>query len=184
MREEVVQLWGEMQLLIQGTKNAYTTIRKNDLVVYELLDPESDDAPYGIGLYTGDGQLFPMCCRDKFRNELYVDHIRPAESSEQLKEQGRLLRMVSSDRVSAKQCFTISEWIDSTYSVPIVQPDELSHEEVVAIRALSKVDTHDAVPAVQAVQADQAETSTVIEARLKVARLELELALTHAREQQ
>ena len=169
---------GEMQLLIQGTKNAYTTVRANDLIVYELDFPDNEDSPLGIGLYTNEGELLPMCCRDKFREEFFVDHTRRPLDAGELKNRGKLLRMVSSDRNPTKGCFTISEWIDSSYSIPIVAADELSFNEVVAIRSKEKKEAFEAVQSLAShgsgaliVPAD----AELLQKKLEVARLELAL---------
>jgi len=43
-------LYGELRLLIHGTKNAYTTVRKNDLVLFRL-DKEIDGCTMGLGVF-------------------------------------------------------------------------------------------------------------------------------------
>ena len=168
-------------MLIQGTKNAYTTVRENDIITYELEDPENENSPYGIGIYMEDGRLLPMCCRDKFREEFFVDHTRPPEDAEKLKRAGRLLRMISADRNSAKQCFVITEWVDSSYFVPVVSPDDLSYEEAQALRTRTKEEPQQTLSSINADNADDTNSDAdIVAARLKVARLEL--ALLEARQ--
>ena len=119
-----------------------------------------------------------MCCRDKFREEFFVDHTQKPLNAGELKNKGKLLRMVSSDRNPTKGCFTISEWIDSSYSIPIVAADELSFNEVVALRSKKK---KEAVEAIQSLESHETGTSIMpaytelLEKKLEVARLELAL---------
>ena len=56
----------EIKILIQGTKNAYTTIRKNDIILYKL-DPtecnnnDNKQQSKGLGVLLDDDVLFPLC---------------------------------------------------------------------------------------------------------------------------
>ena len=43
-------LFGELRLLIHGTKNAYTTLRPNDLIIYRL-DTDIDGCSLRIGVF-------------------------------------------------------------------------------------------------------------------------------------
>ena len=76
----------ELELLIQGTTNAYTTVGTGDIVSYKLsseLESDkdminifslstSDVRTKGLGLCTNEGEVLPLCVRDNC--EYYIDH--------------------------------------------------------------------------------------------------------------
>ena len=116
-------LHAEMRLLIHGTKNAYTTIRSGDVVIYELEEPTLNrGCTKRIGLYNNDGDVEPLCIRDKMADMFFIDHTHKPVSAQLLKNQGRLIRMVTATRTRSKNtgkdenegeiAYLIDEWID------------------------------------------------------------------------
>ena len=64
----------ELRLLIHGTKNAYTTIQSGDIVIYELESPNTiTGANKGLGLFTDDSMILPLCIRNKMADEFFIN---------------------------------------------------------------------------------------------------------------
>jgi len=180
------KLAAELKLLIQGTTNAYTTVRTGDIVSYKLSSElESDEdmtdifsisgsdvATKGLGLFTNEGEVLPLCVRDKFRDEYYIDHTRAPLRVSALQNEGRLLRMISANRIPDKNAYRVDEWIDQSYYVPIVSSDEV-HRFEEASKSKSKFESTKEEK--KSVVNDHDEDIAEIEAKLKVAKLELQL---------
>lgn len=66
----------EIKILIHGTKNAYTTIRKNDIILYKLdpstQDPNNNEQSKGLGVFLDNDVLFPLC---NYHSGRYVPYI-------------------------------------------------------------------------------------------------------------
>lgn len=75
-------LQAEMRILIQGTKNAYTTIRAGDVVYYKV---NIDDKDRALGLFTSERNVLPLCnFRDKDYSHFYVDESQNPMPAEEL----------------------------------------------------------------------------------------------------
>jgi reactive intermediate/imine deaminase len=74
-----------------------------------------------LGVYIS-GEIKPLCNRDIGSNEFFIDQTQDALDAEELKAQGKLLRIVSGDR-SGSGCFTVEEYIDSDVYIPVVSAD-------------------------------------------------------------
>ncbi|MEY2798422.1 MAG: ribonuclease [Actinomycetota bacterium] len=108
----------EMRILIHGTKNAYTTIRPNDVVFYKALGELNDISQLRLGVLTSDMTVRPLCqFEDQDPTKYFVDPDEEEINAEQLKEKKKLLRIVSSDRSGS--AYIIEEYIDSDVYVPI-----------------------------------------------------------------
>ena len=126
------RLYSEFRLLIQGTKNAYTTIRVNDVLLYVNSKGNS-----GLGVYK-EGKIFPLCNYDKGSSAFFVDYAVQAPDADELKAASKLLRVVSSDR-RGQNCFIIEEFISSDVEIPI----RLESDNTPEIAMLAKGPTTD-----------------------------------------
>ena len=107
---------GEMKLLIHGTKNAYTTLRTNDLIRYSL-DLEVEGCSQRLGVYDGN-LIHPLCAKlESDPSIMVIDPVEEALPAETLKKTGRLLNIVSSDRRGAN--YLVEEFIDSSVYIPL-----------------------------------------------------------------
>ena len=134
-------LFAEMQILIHGTKNAWTTIRPYDLVLYKL-EMKVKGKERGLGVYTPERDILPLCNHEKGSTEFFIDSLQEAYSAETLKSENRLLRIVSADR-RGTNCFVVEEYLDSDILIPIRDPEgaqpELAPSVTSPISALSEV---------------------------------------------
>jgi 2-iminobutanoate/2-iminopropanoate deaminase len=113
-------LFGEMRILIHGTKNAWTTLRPYDLVLYEL-EIKVKGKERGLGVYTPDREVLPLCNHEKGSTEFYIDTFQEAYSAETLKSENRLLRIVSADR-RGTGCFVVEEYLDTDILIAVRDP--------------------------------------------------------------
>lgn len=112
----------EMRIRIQGTKNAYTTLRPFDVVLYDLQKSIEDSVQLKrLGVYTVDREVLPLCSYGEDR--LYIDKTERALNAEKLNNDGRLCRIISSDR-RGTESFIIEEYLGSEVIVPILNPLE------------------------------------------------------------
>jgi 2-iminobutanoate/2-iminopropanoate deaminase len=111
-------LSAELRLLIQGTKNAYTTARAGDVLSYLLEGNVHGKKNIRLGALTENGQIAPLCNRIEGGAEFYYDHTSPTLSAEKLKEENRLCRVISSDR--RNNAFIIDEYLDDSYVIPVI----------------------------------------------------------------
>lgn len=128
----------EFRLLIQGTKNAYTTIRTNDVLLYINSNGNS-----GLGVYK-ESKILPLCNYDKGSSSFYIDFAVPAADVNELKASSKLLRVVSSDR-KGQDCFIIEEYISSDVEIPIRLEANNTPEKAGLVKAKPKVVTGSAV---------------------------------------
>lgn len=170
-----LSLFGELRLRIQGTKNAYTTVRPNDVILYKLNTPPSssfEDSKKMKALGVFDGvSIVPLYARVEGSAEFYLDATSHCSkiSSDLLQKADRLLRVVSSDR-RGEDCFIIDEYISDDVYIPIREPSTSPPlSEPIAPSILS---SHGNIPS-----DSESESSAVniVEAQLEVARLKLKL---------
>ncbi len=110
-------LFGDLQLLIHGTTNAFTTVTNNDILLYKLLSPIKHHTK-AIGVYSSvDNSITPLCTLERGSTSYRKDTSQAALSADFLKKSGNLLRILSSDKKGDE--FTIHEWIDSDVYVPL-----------------------------------------------------------------
>ena len=187
-----------MKILISGTKNAYTTLRPQDIVYFKL-PQQSDGTVKALGLFTVEGGrnvVKPLCKIDEEDEEYYVDQSQESLSADSLNKQGSILRIVSADR-KGRDAFIIEEYVDDDVSIPIrpsnsLKPATSSEQTDTSIwkelqaRLSSRLD-NPALPATESAQPSNAgavEMTDVLEARLQVATLRLELLETKFKLQQ
>lgn len=115
-------VFAEMRILIHGTLNAWTTLRPYDLILYEL-EIKVKGKERGIGVYTPDRDILPLCNYVKGSTEFYVDILQDAYSAETLQSENRLLRVVSADR-RGTDCFIVEEYLDADILIPIRDPKD------------------------------------------------------------
>lgn len=117
---------GEMRIKIQGTQNAYTTLRSLDVVLYGLSEPQGESGDMKIralGVYRGDSrEVVPLCNHVLGCTEFYQDFEQAPLSAEALKKDGLLLRVMSSDR-RGTDCFIVEEYLDDDIFIPLRSPD-------------------------------------------------------------
>lgn len=114
-----------MQILIHGTRNAFTTLRNYDVVFFKAQSPNSDfpDGEIRLGVYTNDGNIRPLCSYNENSNQFHIDPYENALTAMQLKNENRILRIVSSDR-KGESTFTIDEYLGSDVVIPLRNKDE------------------------------------------------------------
>jgi len=112
---------GDMRIKIQGTTNAYTTLRPLDVVLYGL-DPEVNGKSRALGVFKA-GEVAPLCNRVAGCTEFYRDATQSPLSAEKLKQAGLMLRVVSSDR-RGDSCFIIEEYLDEDIHIPLVTEEQ------------------------------------------------------------
>lgn len=115
-------IFAEMRILIHGTKNAWTTLRPYDLVLYEL-EIKVKGKERGLGVYTPSHDILPLCNYVKGSTEFHVDVLQDAYSAETLKNENRLLRVVSADR-RGTNCFIVEEYLDTDILILVRDPQE------------------------------------------------------------
>lgn len=123
-------LSAELRIQIQGTKNAFTTVRDGDVVSYTLTKPV-DGRSIRLGVLSSDGLLLPLCAKDAAATEFQVDSTAEPLSVERLKGEGRLGRMFSADR--REGVYTIEEYISSDIYIPVVEQASSSSASSVSI---------------------------------------------------
>eukprot|EP01035_Chromulina_nebulosa_P007762 gene7762-10485_t len=115
----------DMQILIHGTRNAFTTLRNYDVVFFKAQSSSSDfpDDEIRLGVYTNDGNIRPLCSYNENSNQFHIDPYENALTAMQLKNENRILRIVSSDR-KGESTFTIDEYLGSDVVIPLRNKDE------------------------------------------------------------
>lgn len=106
-----------LRILIQGTKNAYTTLQTWDCVLYTI--PEIDGRDISVGFMTPESKIQPLGVLEEGDAEFRPDLSRPLLSAKQLIEEKKLLRIVSSDR--SKGIFTIDEYLGDEVFIPVIK---------------------------------------------------------------
>ena len=124
----------DMRIQIYGTKNAFTTVRPFDVVLYELEEPAEEDTDgegeelqkpskpkkmQRIGLYRADNTIAPLCTYENFSVDFWIDHHSETLNGEELKADGRVLRIISADR-RGTEGVQIDEFLDTdTIHIPL-----------------------------------------------------------------
>jgi len=141
-------LFAEMQILLHGTKNAYTTLRTNDVVFFKMTPPNATEEVISLGVFTSDKTILPLCSFDENSNKYDIDPFETPLSAEELKKEQKLLRVVSSDRIG--QTYVIEEYIDGDTYIPIRsrnQPTEINNSPIVIhSQSTSTVSTIPTIP--------------------------------------
>lgn len=125
------RLNAEMRILIQGTKNAYTIIRAGDVVSYKLTEPSIDGKVIRLGVLSSEGDILPLATFEKDSSEFAIDPFATPIKAEQLKSEGRIGRMFSSDRQGNK--YVISEYLDGDIHFPLIS--EYQSEDIFDLEA-------------------------------------------------
>lgn len=112
----------ELRLMIEGTKNVYTTARAGDVLVYRTKNM-IHGGKLTLGVLTEDGMVIPLC-RRKDSEEFYLDRASPPLSAEVLRAENQLLSIMDSDRCG--KVFIIDQHLDDTYFVPICENNDKS----------------------------------------------------------
>jgi len=110
------QLYAELRILIHGTKNAYTTLRNHDVIIYQLTK-SIEGRTRALGVYKSDNTVMPLCNEYLGSSEFYEDVTSTPLLAERLKEDRRILRIISSDRRG--NSYSIEEYIDNDVYIPI-----------------------------------------------------------------
>lgn len=132
-------LSAEFRLLIQGTKNAYTTVRSGDILSYRLDQAESERS-IRLGVFGSDGNLYPLCNQVKLGSEFFIDYTVEPLSIEKLKNDGKLLRVISSEKRS--DSYVIEEYLDDSILIPVI-PAEQNVVPSHSASELNKRDDHE-----------------------------------------
>jgi 2-iminobutanoate/2-iminopropanoate deaminase len=183
-------LYAEMSILIQGTKNAYTTLRPYDVVLYKLNAPTDDGKDRALGAFTAKSEILPLYNKVEGDSEFYIDPAQAKMSAEKLKSENRLLRVVSSDR-RGQDCFIIEEYLGSDIWIPVradgeeivVKAESATKSEVAneAVKIVPSMATDPivAAPTVAVAQSPQLQLSSLeqIDASIALTEAKLEIAL-------
>lgn len=112
----------DIEIRLQGTANAYTTLRNYDTVLYALDEPIGDKS-ISIGVYRTDldnentggidgrGMIIPLRGIPNDDEIFYYDDTRVPLSVTELHENDKILRIVSSGRKGEK-CVVVDEYLD------------------------------------------------------------------------
>lgn len=163
-------LFAEMRILIHGTKNAWTTLRPYDLILYEL-EIKVKGKERGLGVYMPDSSILPLCNYEKGSTEFFVDSLQEAYSAETLRSENRLLRIVSADR-RGTDCFVVEEYLDTDILIPVrdalINAVETASSSLITDAAISE--------SVELANVDVQSSNDVVAIKLKPVEIEAELA--------
>ena len=113
----------DFRLLIHGTKNAFTTVRPFDVLLYRL-EEAVDGATLGLAALLDNDRLLPLCNRELGSADFFFNQLEEELSAEKLKAENRLVRIISADR-KGTDCFVIGEYIDpNEVLIPLVKEEE------------------------------------------------------------
>ena len=110
-----------LQVKIYGTKNAYTTLRPYDAVLFKM-DEERDGKDTAIALYLGgkEEEMRLLCCREDGGIKFQIDENYAPMNAQVLKNNGQIMRVVTAGRVrDDPSSVTIEEWLSSDIFIPI-----------------------------------------------------------------
>lgn len=123
-----------IRIKIHGTKNAFTTLQNNDVVLYRLQEPTNNDKQNALAAYfSTDNIIVPLCKKEIDSIEYYPQPHVPYLSAAKLNEKGSLLRVISSNKVGDSYC--VEEYIDSDVHVPLF-------EDIIAADVTSGMSDH------------------------------------------
>jgi hypothetical protein len=108
-----------LTLCVTGTKNAYTTLRSGDVITYKLDEP-IDGKSVRLGTLSGDGKdILPLCNIVEQGVDFVLDPNSSPISAEKLRKEGKLLRIISSDRKG--DGYVIEEYLDEEIYIPALE---------------------------------------------------------------
>lgn len=110
-----------IQVKIYGTKNAYTTLRPYDVVLYKM-DEEIDDKETALGLYLGgtEEEMRLLCCEEDAGIKFNIDENYEPLNAQALQSNGQILRVITADRVrDSTSSVIIEEWLSGDIFIPI-----------------------------------------------------------------
>lgn len=110
-----------IQVKIYGTKNAYTTLRQYDVVLYKM-DQSIDEKETALGLYLGgaEEEMRLLCCDEVGGVKFHVDQNYEAINAQALQNEGQILRVITADRVrDSTSSVIIEEWLSGDIFIPI-----------------------------------------------------------------
>ena len=110
------QIDAGLRLLIQGTKNAYTTLLPWDVVLYIQNQQKT------VGFLTINNTIQQLGVLEKDDAEYLPDLNTPPQPAQKLIDAKQLLRIISADR--SKGIFTIDEYLGDDVYIPIIKPVE------------------------------------------------------------
>ena len=116
MSRQSIQLNAGLRLLIQGTKNAYTTLLPWDVVLYIQNQQKT------VGFLTTNNTIQQLGVLEKDDAEYLPDLSTPPQPAQKLIDAKQLLRIISADRSNG--IFTIDEYLGDDVYVPIIKPVE------------------------------------------------------------
>ena len=112
---------GAIQVKIYGTKNAYTSLRPYDVVLYKM-DEEIDDKETALGLYLGgtEEKMRLLCCEEAAGIKFNIDENYEPMNAQALQSNGQILRVITADRVrDSTSSVIIEEWLSGDIFIPI-----------------------------------------------------------------
>lgn len=112
---------GAIQVKIYGTKNAYTSLRPYDVVLYKM-DKEIDDKETALGLYLGgtEEEMRLLCCEEAAGIKFNIDENYEPLNAQALQSNGQILRVITADRVrDSTSSVIIEEWLSGDIFIPI-----------------------------------------------------------------
>lgn len=115
----------DMRIKIHGTKNAYTTLRNDDVVIYELEFPR-EGCSKQLGVYKSDGLVLPLYCSSQ-ETRLFRLQANGGLIAEELNKQEKLLRVISSDRQGTG--YIVEEYIGDDVYVPLEERGDVGGKE-------------------------------------------------------
>ena len=171
---------GDMKILIHGTKNAYTTLRPNDLIQYKIeIGEEVEGCGKRIGLFDGS-LIHPMCGKlESDESVLVADPSAESMKAENLRQKGLLMNIVSSSRRG--NSYHVEEYIDDSVYIPlltdITDSQMLPYDDKMSISGDSNDNLKRTTHFIEDVDIEIAET------KVEIAQLELKLLKLERRKQ-
>lgn len=108
-----------VRIKIHGTKNAFTTLQNNDVVLYKLKQPKPEDKHTALAAYSSSSHtLSPLCREVENSNEFFEQPNVQALPVDALKDHERILRIISSNKVG--NIFVVDEYINEDVHVPLL----------------------------------------------------------------
>ncbi|CAK9251396.1 unnamed protein product [Sphagnum jensenii] len=109
-------MFSGIRLLIQGTKNAYTTLQIGDCVLYTT--DENGDFKKTLGYLTKDYKIQQLGVFEVNDSKYHSYTAVPPIPAQQLIDAKNLLRIVSSDRRNGT--FTVDEYLGDDVYIPVI----------------------------------------------------------------
>ena len=159
-----------MRIKIHGTKNAFTTIRSNDIVLYQL-ENQIDGLDKSIGLYKS-GLIYPLLAKDAKREIFLLDSTQEPLDAEVMGRKNRILRMISSDTFSGLgiEAYKVDEYIDDSVYIKLYNENSAEDVQIESLNERAQIDVDSFSD-----NKDIDDTTKLILAELNVAKLELKV---------